>query len=620
MTRRFLFNVRTIAFIAALAITAFGTPQISFAAQGDCGQPVSNGNNPVASDALNALNAAVGLVVCDLSVCDVNCSGTITAPDALSILNVAVSLPVEGFCDCGPTTTTTMGSTTTTTTGPTTTTTMGATLPGCSSAQFFAKAGSDLDTGWKGTGHNAEIIEGASITFAVLKRCSSDDSVCRIDTDCPSGTCDLTCDCNPGSGDTECEVTGPTTPSACSADTSLPCATNQDCVDAAAGTRCVKFFGPPLPLVASGVPVCVTTYFQEPLTGTANSATGEGVAAASLKSRVHLGIGIGLPCPGCLGAAVGDVATCTGAGSPNEGLPCTVHAISPLFGGVSSDCPPVVTSNISGEGLNIGFKKVTTGTASKTATLPCGFGFHPSLGNALCLDNFTACTSNNDCPGSQCGVYCHCGFCDGDSTLPCFDDGDCDGGTCGSDLNVSSLNQYNSNACQSLVCGEVSSEQCCVTGEPGCAQPTGLIGECIDVPTACGSDLECQNAGSGDTCILTPTPCFESTITRTGVAAPLGKYCTDDPNVGACTNNGDCAVGTCVPDSSEPVTAALFCVPATASSAINGAAGTPGPGAIAFKAALISCRCQDNIIGCDEECDDGNNINGDGCDQACRNE
>jgi len=78
--------------------------------------------------------------------------------------------------------------------------------------------------------------------------------------------------------------------------------------------------------------------------------------------------------------------------------------------------------------------------------------------------------------------------------------------------------------------------------------------------------------------------------------------------------------GSCVPDTSEPETVALFCVPKTTSAAINAAGGIPGPGAITFNSVIIACRCGDGHVGCSEQCDDGNNINGDGCDQACRTE
>jgi CSLREA domain-containing protein len=51
-----------------------------------------------ASDALIALNAAVGVSQCPLCVCDVNDSGGTTATDALALLGFAVGLPVTLDC------------------------------------------------------------------------------------------------------------------------------------------------------------------------------------------------------------------------------------------------------------------------------------------------------------------------------------------------------------------------------------------------------------------------------------------------------------------------------------------------------------------------------------------
>ena len=50
-----------------------------------------------ASDALWALNTALGLQECD--VCDIDCSGTVTARDALMILSVVVQA-VPSVCAC----------------------------------------------------------------------------------------------------------------------------------------------------------------------------------------------------------------------------------------------------------------------------------------------------------------------------------------------------------------------------------------------------------------------------------------------------------------------------------------------------------------------------------------
>lgn len=596
--------------------------QICVAAQGDCGQPQSDGTTPTATDALAVLQAAVGLISCDLAVCDVDSSCAITASDALLTLTKAVGGAVDLNCDCNIDCTTISGNTSTTTT-----TMFGDATPGCTSMQLILTPSGDVDHGWKGTGHNSDTIVGASVGFDVQRRCSTDDLPCTTDDDCScGGTCRATCDCNQSSGDTECEIVGPTDPTRCVADMSVLCNSNDDC--SGAGGECAPYLGPPLPLAASGVPICVVTYFQEQLTGTADYVTGAVVGAALLRSRVYLGINLDTPCPRCgasSGLNVGDTATCEGG--RNNGLACTVEAISPDFDGVSSDCPPDPTASVAGQGLSIRAREITTGTVSQTANRVCGSpfdGFHPSSGTAACLDDFSACSSNVDCPDSVCGVYCHCGFCDHgdgvDPSEPCFDDIDCNGGTCSSNPGDILESQENANACQSLICGEVNPDECCVAGEEGCSAPTGMIGECNETPASCSNDGQCVVGGNGDTCILSATSCFETTITRSGTASPLGSYCVDDPLTAACTSNADCAAGACVPDTAEPRLAALYCIPAVGSSAINSAAGWPGPAAIELQSAVIVCRCGDAVIGCNEDCDDGNNSNGDGCDATCRPE
>jgi len=66
-----------------------------------CGAPVTrygNGTEPLASDALFALRAAVGIGICALCDCDVNSDNKITASDALSILKRAVGQDVPLVC------------------------------------------------------------------------------------------------------------------------------------------------------------------------------------------------------------------------------------------------------------------------------------------------------------------------------------------------------------------------------------------------------------------------------------------------------------------------------------------------------------------------------------------
>ena len=67
-----------------------------------CGQPVTSGQRPVATDCLYILNAAIGLKECvPLCICDVNASaGAPNATDALGCLNAAVVDPSILGCDC----------------------------------------------------------------------------------------------------------------------------------------------------------------------------------------------------------------------------------------------------------------------------------------------------------------------------------------------------------------------------------------------------------------------------------------------------------------------------------------------------------------------------------------
>lgn len=593
----------------------------SLAANGDCGQPQSNGSMPNAADALTILKEAVGqATTCDPKpcICDVDDNGSINAADALRTLRKAVGQAVTLTCDCG-----------------------GPVGPACTSAELFTRAGSDLDSGWTGVGHDADIVEGASITFRTLRRCSDNQAACTKDSDCGNADCVATCDCN---DDTSCEVTGPTGPKNCLT-TLAPCTSNADC---ATGVACVNVFGPPLPLSSGGTPVCVLTYFDGDLSGTADSATGEAVTTANLRSRVFLGINLAQPCPRCgtLGQQpeVGDTFTCEGGQFPNAA--CTVEGVSPDFGGTSTDCPPDLSGSISGSGLAIRFREVTTGTTSRTAQLSCAnfaVTSHPSKGTGKCTDTSAACTTNADCKrctgdpttactsdaqctgkGScseapdqpiTCGYWCHCGFCNNNGSLPCFDNTDCpEGQQCAVGTgsgNVPNAPQQKPNDCSGdkFICGLGDDEKCANTIQGKCS---------LQDFRSCSDDSTCMANGAG-VCNFELRPCFEPRITRQGTPSPLGSYCEQARTV--CTTNGDCGAGdVCIDDSSVAETAALFCVPATSNPAVNSAAGITGPGSVQLSGFIKVCRCGDGKIGCDEQCDDSNTNNGDGCSDLCQNE
>ncbi len=625
MIRLQRFTTLAAGFAIAL-VTAASTPNPASAA-GACSQPLSMGARPVATDCLFILRAAVGLNTCTPScVCRPTGAATITATSALLCLRVSTgqNLPLNCPPPCGV-----------------------PDLPACTSAEFFAVAGSDLDSGYNGLGHNADIVEGASISLRTVRRCSNNSAICEADVDCPGGTCDLTCDCD--GPDFECEITGPTHERRCLRSLDA-CSTNSDC---SPPETCEHFFGPPLPLSAGGTPVCVTTIFASSITGTADAATGEGSASAFLRSRVHLGEVGTSPCPRCgqvnENPVVGDTFTCDFG--PNNAQACTVDAVSPDFGGVSFQCPPDAADNVSGAGLAIIFDNVTTGTVAKQTGVACAFPLstqHPSSGNPLtCLDDFSPCTTNADCARCSnnlqtacdgnadcsgggtcavapdqpvtCGIFCHCGYCEDDANQPCFSDADCaPGDTCAAGVTV--LRQGAPNACDTLLCGEKTQDECCPSNDATCINGgTPLIGECsLSSFRQCNSNTDCAGTNSG-TCVFGPRPCFDLRIERSGTPGPLERVCVDQSGRPDCMTNSDCTTGGCT-DIAEPVSAGLFCIPPTANDAINTAGGIPGPGAIRFNSFILVCRCGDSEIGCDEQCDDGNTTNGDGCNESCQTE
>ena len=610
-------------------------PAASFAAKGDCGQPISTGSIPTSGDALAILRESVGLVTpCDdlePCKCDVNGNGSTTSGDALLTLQIAVQQPGrELACDCDPV----------------------VDGPACTSAEFQSRTGSDLDSGWTGIAHNADLILGASITFQTMRRCSDDQSVCEVDADCDNNDCVPTCDCR---NDTTCEIQGPTHQRSCF-NSLTDCNVNADCP---VGQPCVFMFGPPLPLSSGGTPVCVISSFASPLTGTANSATGEAKTAADLRSRVYLGIQLDKPCPTC--GTVDDSPTIGGefscGGGPNDGEPCIVDGVSPVFGGTSFDCPPATGDNVSGVGLAIRFSEVTTSTSTKIASIPCG---NPSFlpNNPLtpgstprCIDKVaptdptcatnadckrctgdptTPCTSNTQCTGKgtcgeapdqpiTCGYWCNCGFCNDNPDLPCFGSEDCPSGqTC--KIGTGGVQAPNYAQQKPNDCGGVDKSICGLINDEECA--TAKTGECSLQPyrNCTQGSTTCEDNDAG-TCIVTARPCFEPRITRTGTPSPLGTYCAFEQKT--CTTNSDCENEDgdfCAPDSSRPETVALFCVPATASTSINNVGGITGPGAVRLNGFVQVCYCGDNKVGCDEECDEGDTTNGDGCNDRCQNE
>ncbi len=114
---------------ACVLAASAALPSAGFAANGDCGQPVSNGTGPSAVDCNFILKSAVAAMTCELCVCDVNGSSSLNTTDALVCLKSAVGQNINLNCPpCGDVTTTTVeqgtGESTTSTSTTSTTTTI----------------------------------------------------------------------------------------------------------------------------------------------------------------------------------------------------------------------------------------------------------------------------------------------------------------------------------------------------------------------------------------------------------------------------------------------------------------------------------------------------------------
>ncbi|MFP6627149.1 MAG: hypothetical protein VCA74_08870 [Deltaproteobacteria bacterium] len=258
-------------------------------------------------------------------------------------------------------------------------------LPGVcpTSAPVLFRAGygeqitnAQLDTGWLGTAHDVDIIDG--FQSGVLLACDADCANCVTTTDPSPGYC--RCDNDPTQ---VCDE-----PFA---------ADNDDC----GGATCECFFGPPLSLSSSGTPVCVVSQITQELDCSCDAGTGvcDGACTVSIASLVHGGISQTQPCPTCEGEVCN--------GGTRDGLSCSVTANHPTFGDSSLDCPPDPISNFSGAGLKI-ILGLTHGTSSLGFDVDCGL-----------LDT----------------LDCACAVCSGDTTLPCNSDAECTAvgaGTCSS--------------------------------------------------------------------------------------------------------------------------------------------------------------------------------------------
>ncbi len=487
--------------------------------------------------------------------------------------------------------------------------------------------GGEMDLGSTGLGHGRELVQSAPVGFTILRRCEDDSSPCHTNSDCGDAECVSTCDCD---ADHACDIAGPVAARRCVTDLK-PCDSDADCAGSAS---CVHLFGPPQPVSSAGVPTCIVSYFEEPLTGTADLSTGELALSTAIRSRWMLGLNVDVPCPRC-GAPdedprLGDTFTCEGGQSP--GASCRVDGVTEAFGGVSYDCAPSLAANVTGPGLTIHLGELTTATATATADLPCGnIAFRSNPLNAptnpgKCLDDQSACTSNadcrrctgndsiacdadDDCTGNgvcaeapdqpiSCGFWCHCGFCDGITTMPCLGDSQCPPGMecrAGTGFGTQgNIPQQRPNDCNEdqFRCDGPEPETCATTTNEACSG---------NPSRACATNQDCADFGDG-ACVAAARSCFASRITRSGSAGAPSSHCS--LSAAPCSTNDDCdeGSGACVTGAMASDLAGLFCSGATASAAVNAVHGITGPGAISLPVLVQACRCDGEEPGCEAIC------------------
>jgi hypothetical protein len=461
----------------------------------------------------------------------------------------------------------------------------------------------DLDNGWTGQSHDSGIVEGGGYIID-LYDCDGpggSDPICTVGPSCnnpPNQACVSDANC-PGVGNF-CRKKATAVGPHCNGDIQKPCTTDAQCPPAGVDFCRKTPHGPPLPLSAGGVSVCVINIFSEDIVGTTNLDTGAGDVRIRQSSLTHLASGtINQPCPTCGGFCNGTAGA--GGGSPGTrtlcqsdadcplGVQCVMDAIcsygpninqacrpnppfgnsTALFGNPSVDCPPNPGSNISGGGLDILFAPATTGTTTVTPNFACppatGYNFRTCIAGT---NLGKTCTSGADCPGAPAGSCREQCFCPGTGGAPqqpnaCV--AACVGGAndsqpCGSDVDCDPPNGFcHQGDCRvnPLDMGSTQEGACTAGPNEGVCSFTTIKG--------CGSNADCGPPGcdfcqSGETCVFRARQCFvNSGIVRTGTPG--------------------------VPDR---VAAAQFCIAATSSPAVNSTAGIPGPGALLQPATVVT--------------------------------
>ena len=459
--------------------------------------------------------------------------------------------------------------------------------------------GSDLDIGWMGLSHESDIVEGGGYVTD-LWDCdgpAGPDTVCIVGPSCslpPHSPCGSTKNgvaakvgppyedgdaiCN-ALGQGTCRKTrGGATGPHCEIDFKKECDDDTQCTTP--GDRCVRpFHGPPLPLTAGGIQVCIHNLMAEDIVGTEDLATGAGALRIRQIARTFAGGTAASPCPVCGGFCASSTATTV---DPGGRLPCAgdadcrtppyVCVLEPvcsfgqnkdkpcrpnppfggptkIFGNPSLDCPmsPAATHYGSPDVL---FNPATTGSLSLPSSVACT---SPGFSGKVCVRGASdgrPCAAESECPDGECRHQCTCpnqvapnacmAACVGgaNDASPCDADDECPGGFChAGDCRLDPTDTSSTEEGRCTV-GPID-RRCSVTTYRSCVSDA----ECQPSPT-------CPGCRAGEQCMNSARPCFLNPIVRTGV-----------------------------PGTPDRIGVATFCVP-RAGPPVDGVAGLPGPGAL----------------------------------------
>jgi hypothetical protein len=252
------------------------------------------------------------------------------------------------------------------------------------------ETGSDLDLGWSGSFQNFALPAGRSTTL------------------CLSG-CDR-------KGDPVCDVTA-----------------------VADHPERPRGIAPPLPLLSSGVPVCLVSRITGPGGGTFDLSSGTLDVTVPVALEVHVPTPIGEVCPRCLtDGGVGARGSCSG-GAERAGRPCVVEGVVevPWSSGskeylLSRHCLPPANLRVATIELDL---SLTTATSLLSGTPPlcagpdgvptqanaCGSGV---TCDAACTGDYTCASTDmsGQCIAASGGIAQAC--CTSDTGKACFEGGE----------------------------------------------------------------------------------------------------------------------------------------------------------------------------------------------------